>query len=152
VTRSKISSRGRESTSDLEQDVAIEVLQSLAHHEWRGKSAFVGWLRRLVADEVIDAARYHAAQRRDPAREAPVDDRLAGDAGTSPESRLDHVLRLQQLVPLFDQLSLEQAQAVWLYYQGHSHAEIGEVLGVSAEAARKHVARGRAKLVLLMRR
>jgi RNA polymerase sigma factor (sigma-70 family) len=144
--------RGRESTSDLEQEVAIEVLRSLARHEWRGHSAFVAWLRRLAADEVIDAARYHAAQRRDPGRETPADERLAGRPRASPESWLDEARRMHELEQLLDTLPDQQAQAVVLFYQGHSHAEIGAVLGTSAEAARKHVARGRAKLASLTRR
>ncbi len=145
--------RGREATSDLEQEVALEVLRSLAGHEWRGRGAFVAWLRRIAADEVIDVARYHAAARRDPRRETELTDALARPtAATSPEAWIDERRRLRDLEVMLDALPDAQAKAVVLFYQGHSHAEIGEVLGVSAEAARKHVARGRAKLAMLARR
>jgi RNA polymerase sigma factor (sigma-70 family) len=143
--------RGRESTSDLEQQVALEVLRSLPRHEWQGQGAFIAWLRRIATAEVIDAARYHAAARRDPAREAPADERLvAGGAGV--ETFLDEARRLEKLDALLDELTPQQAQAVVLFYRGHSHSEIGEVLGCSEEAARKHVARGRARLTSLASR
>ena len=140
--------RAREESSDLEQNVAIEVLLSLPGQEWRGRRAFLAWLRKIAAAEVIDRARYHGAARRERAREVELEDGL-GRATASPESWVDEQRRLAELEALLDELPVRQAQAVVLFTQGHSHAEIGEVLGCTPEAARKHVARGRAQLASL---
>jgi len=141
--------RAKEATVDLEQDVALAIIRSLAGQRWQGRAAFMGWLRQVARGEVIDTARYHQAARRESAREAPLDEGRAVPARApepSPESRIDLQRQVQALERLLDALPAHQAQAVVLFYQGHSHAEIGLVLGCTAEAARKHVARGRAKL------
>ena len=44
-------------------------------------------------------------------------------------------------------LKSEYGSALLLHYAGYAHGEVGEILGCSAEAARKLVARARAKLV-----
>jgi RNA polymerase sigma-70 factor, ECF subfamily len=139
--------RGREETVDLEQEVALEVLVSLEDQRWQGRSAFLGWLQRVVSREVIDRARYHGAQMRDVNREVELQEIAA--AARSAESQLEASERVIALEKLFDALPPRQAQAVVLMHRGHSLAEIAEVLGCTVEAARKHVARGRAKLVSL---
>ncbi len=141
--------RSREETSDLEQLASMEVLRSLRGQKWQGKRAFLGWLRRVAAGEVIDKARYHQAARRQSNKDLPIDEGRLPQVAASMESRIDEQRQLEQLERLLDELPDKQAQALVLFHQGHSHAEIGEVLEVSAEAARKLVARGRAKLVTL---
>ena len=67
--------------------------------------------------------------------------------GRSPESALDEKRRLERLQGLVDQLKSQYAGALTLYYLGYSHAEVGDLLGCTAEAARKLVTRAEARLV-----
>jgi RNA polymerase sigma factor (sigma-70 family) len=138
--------RRRESTSDVEQDVALEILRSLKNQQWRGKSAFLGWLRRVVVGEVIDVARYHGAKRRQAKDDVTFSEALAAPVRQSVETWLDERRQLAELERRLDTLPANQAEALVLFHQGHTHAEIGEILGCSPEAARKLVARARAKL------
>ncbi len=138
--------RGREDTSDLEQDAALAVLNSLKGQKWRGRRAFVAWLRTIAAGEVIDRVRYHTAQRRNVAQALPLDEQRLHVAARTPESWLDEQRLIHELEKRLDTLPAHHAQALVLHHQGHTHEEIGAVLGVSAEAARKLVARARAKL------
>ncbi|MBN1960297.1 MAG: sigma-70 family RNA polymerase sigma factor [Deltaproteobacteria bacterium] len=141
----------REDTSDIEQNVALKILGSLGDFQWQSKSAFISWLRRLVSDAIIDISRFQNAQRRNANYEVLIDEDLVKFPNCSPETWLDENRRLKQLEYVLDQLSDQQAQCLILHYQGHTHAEIGEVFNISAEAARKQVARSRAKLVTLLR-
>ncbi len=139
--------RAREETADLEQEVALRVLTSLGKQQWRGRSAFLAWLKQLALGEVIDRVRYHAAARRAVAAEVELEEDAVAQAKRSPESLMDEQARLHELERRLEALPDKQALAVMLFHQGHSHAEIGAVLGCSEEAARKQVARGRARLV-----
>lgn len=140
----------REEPNDLLQGIAIEILENLPRHKWQGRSAFVAWMRRLAEAVVIDAARYHHAQRRDPRVETPVSMPLPNAPSPhGPESMLDQQRELVQLEVLLEQLKPEYAAAVRLHHMGYSHSEVGDMLGCSAEAARKLVARAESKLLQL---
>jgi len=139
--------REREGTDDLEQEVAIELLESLPKQEWRGQEAFVAWIRRVADCQVIDRQRFHRRAKRD--RRAETSDERADQAPRhrrSMESQLDDSRRTHQLLEQIASLKSEYGAALLLHYQGYSHAQIGETLDCSAEAARKLVARARAKL------
>lgn len=142
--------RAREQTQDLEQEVALEILLALPKQRWQGRQAFKAWMRKLAAAKVIDTHRYHRAQRRDRRVETGVD---RADRGRppqrSPESKADDQRRLEQLSELLNEIKPEYAGAVMLHHLGYAHAEIGEMLECSAEAARKLVSRGEAKLLKL---
>ncbi|MEE8409994.1 MAG: sigma-70 family RNA polymerase sigma factor [Myxococcota bacterium] len=142
--------RAREQTQDLEQEVALEILLALPKQRWQGRQAFKAWMRKLAAAKVIDRHRYHRAKRRDRRMETGIEgaDR-ADNLQRSPESKADDQRRLEQLSELLDAIKPEYAGAVMLHHLGYAHAEIGEMLECSAEAARKLVSRGEAKLVKL---
>ena len=148
--RNSPGARGRDDTSDLEQEIAITVLENISGYQWNGRKAFHAWLRKLAKGELIDRYRYQHAAKRDVALDTgqtalgvqPV-------SGPGAETRAHERGRMAQLQCLLDQLPTAQAQAVMLFHVGHSHQEIGEILDCSAEAARKLVARGRARLVAL---
>jgi RNA polymerase sigma factor (sigma-70 family) len=142
--------RAREQTQDLEQEVALEVLLSLPKQRWQGRQAFRAWIRKLAAAKVVDTHRYHRAKRRDRRMETGLDraDRRGG-GHRSPESVVDDQRALDELSRLLDEIKPEYAGAVMLHHLGYTHAEIGEMLDCSAEAARKLVSRGEAKLLKL---
>ncbi len=142
--------QGRDQTEDLAQEVALEVLRNIPRQHWQGRMAFRSWLRHMAEAKVIDAQRFHLAQKRDQRRETAqshMDD--VRPRGRSPESMIDQDRRMHQLVAWLDELKPEYAGAVMLHHLGYAHAEIGEMLGCTAEAARKLVSRGEAKLVRL---
>ena len=142
----------RDQTDDLAQEVALEVLKNLPRQRWQGRQAFRAWLRCMAEAKVIDAQRYHLAQKRDQRRETSAsraDGFDAAAARRSPESMIDDDRRLERLSRLLETLKPEYAGAVILHHLGYSHREIGEVFGCSPEAARKLVARAEAKLVRL---
>ena len=59
---------------------------------------------------------------------------------------IDDRRRMVELMGNISELKEEYGAALILNYQGYSHQQIGDVLGCSAEAARKLVSRARAKL------
>ena len=46
--RNSPSSRQRDDTMDLEQEIAIAVLENLSEYEWQGRKAFHAWPRRTT--------------------------------------------------------------------------------------------------------
>ena len=148
--RNSPSSRHRDDTMDLEQEIAIAVLENLSEYEWQGRKAFHAWLRKIAKGELIDRYRYQHAQKRNIAMDTgthALQSHPKGGAGL--ETQADVHQKFATLQELLDQLPAAQAQAVMLFHMGHAHKEIGEILDCSAEAARKLVARGRARLVTL---
>lgn len=142
----------REETQDLEQSAAIRILAELGKHEWRGRGAFAAWIRRLAEVEVIDAYRHHSAQKRDAGAEQSGDEeRLVAPMARSFESRFDDQHRLGELLAHVQRLKDEYGAALLMHHMGFSHAEIGETLDCTTEAARKLVSRGRIKLLALMK-
>ena len=138
--------RSRDETADLEQDVAMRILKDLPSHVWHGRKAFAAWICQLATRQVIDNARFHGARKRDPAAEIPLDWH-PGASGRSPESRLDEGRRLLDLQKRLASMKPEYSAALLLHHMGFAHAEIGDLLGCTAEAARKLVCRARLKLV-----
>lgn len=148
--RNTPASQHRDDTTDLEQEIAITVLENLSEYEWQGRKAFHAWLRKLAKGELIDRYRFQRAQKRDAALDTGTGALQAhGQPGAGLETQVDVKQKFQTLHHLLDQLPSAQAQAVMLFHMGHTHKEIGEILDCSAEAARKLVARGRARLVTL---
>jgi len=140
----------REETQDLAQSAAIKVLGELDKHSWQGRSAFAAWVKKLARYEVVDAYRHHSAKKRDAAAELPQSraDR-AVRALRSAESVYDAQHAASRLLDEVRQLKPEYGAALLMHHLGFSHAEIGESLGCTAEAARKLVSRGRTSLLKL---
>lgn len=144
--------RLREATCDLSQDAAIRVLRELPKHGWRGKSAFIAWIRAVASAQMIDEARYHGAQKRNRAVETVADEpNLAAQSARSLESQLDEKDHLRSLSNEIARLKPEYHDALLLCALGGTHEEIGEYLDCSGEAARKLVSRARAALTRVRR-
>ena len=140
----------KEQTVDLQQTAALKVLSELGKHRWQGQSAFTAWVRKLADLEVIDTYRHHHAQKRDAAAEVPADGVLELTApARSAESRMDDHARVNSLLAQVRQLKEEYGAALIMSHMGFTHAEIGETLDCTPEAARKLVSRARVKLVAL---
>ena len=133
---------------DLEQDVAIRLMRSLDKHQWRGRKAFQQWLRLLARGEIVDQIReVQALKRGGDTPHTPLFEDAVGSARAGLETQADQAKRLAWLQAKLDALPFNYAQAIILSTLGHTYSEIGVLLGVSAEAARKLVSRGKAKLL-----
>ena len=138
----------REETQDLEQTAAMKLLSALPKHSWQGGSAFAAWIKKLASNEVLDTYRRHGAQKRDALAETPlIPGRDLPAAARSAESRFDDDQRFAGLMQQVEELKAEYGAALLMHHLGFSHAQIGEALGCTAEAARKLVSRARRKLV-----
>ena len=134
---------------DLEQDVAIRLIKSLDKHEWRGRKAFQQWLRLLARGEVVDQIREVQALKRggNAHHSTAVEESLpANKPGL--ETSADRQRQLDILQTQLDELPLNYAQAIILSVLGHTYPEIGLILDVTPEAARKLVSRGKEKLLV----
>jgi RNA polymerase sigma-70 factor (ECF subfamily) len=140
--------RGLHETEDIVQVALVRALARLREFEPRHEGAFLGYLRTTVVNEIRQAIR--AAGRRPTS--APLDERLADVASTPLENAMKSEL-LDRYETALDGLKLEQREAVvlWLEFR-FSHEDIAAAMGrPSANAARKLVDRGLARLAEAMR-
>lgn len=147
--------RLRESHSDLVQTVCRQLVADLEDFRGEDERAFQAWLSQLALHKLTERARYHAAERRDPAREielADADVLLASYATLSSPSR-DAVAREQvaRIERAFDALSDDHREVITLACLLElQHRDIAERLGRSEEAVRQLLARARARLAMLL--
>jgi RNA polymerase sigma factor (sigma-70 family) len=125
----------------LAQDVAQRVFITLARkaRALSGQRALVGWLYTAARYEGARAVRSEMRRRR---REAGAAVMETSDSTTVPEEQLRTVLD-----EAMTQLGGTEREAVLLrFFSGHSFADIGRVLQISEDAARKRVDRALDKL------
>ncbi|MBL9207621.1 MAG: sigma-70 family RNA polymerase sigma factor [Opitutaceae bacterium] len=126
--------------ADASQEVFCRLAREagrLVHHP-----SLAGWLHTTTRHVAIDMIR---SDQRRKVREKEAQTRLGLDLDPStPESGA----ALQCLLdPAMDQLGSKEREAVLLrYFEGRSFTEVGRVLGLSEEAARKRVERALARL------
>lgn len=150
AVRGRKSRMGRaiDDTADLEQAAAMRVLLELPKHTWQGTGQFAAWVKTLASLEVIDNVRHVRAQKRDRGQDTSLsraDDDV--EPRRSAESVFDDQRRFDALLKQVAALKPDQAAAVLMHHMGFSHAEIGDALDCSAEAARKLVSRAHRKLI-----
>lgn len=144
----------RESIDDLAQSVCREVLADLDTLEFRGEEAFRSYLFLQATRKVVDRHRYHHQPRRDAGRTDPLPDetRQIEDAGIySPlATPSQHAGAREQLLRV-QQLPESQRDAILLTrIAGLSYAEVAAHTGVSESALRGLIARGLARLTVLL--
>jgi RNA polymerase sigma-70 factor (ECF subfamily) len=69
--------RARASEEDVLQETLLEACRSYASFRPAGEDSFRRWLFSIAENRIKDLHKYHAAQRRHPAREAPTDSERA---------------------------------------------------------------------------
>jgi RNA polymerase sigma-70 factor (ECF subfamily) len=111
----------RADAEDIAQQACIKLAQSLA--QYRFQAAFSSWLYRLVVSCAQD---WQRAQRRHLHAELPDDE---PDAGSG---RAEDAVHLGQLLEQLDELGAGMREtALLVHAEGLSHAEAGDILGVS---------------------
>jgi RNA polymerase sigma-70 factor (ECF subfamily) len=152
--------RAREESQDIVQSVCRQTLQSLGTFRYEGEAAFKDWLYTTALNKLIDKTRHHRAQRRDVAREEPLE-RPAGEADESlseiygslvtPSRDADAREQVRRFEEAFAELPEDYREVIVLARMvGLRHAEIAERLGRSEGAVRNLLYRGLARLSWLV--
>jgi RNA polymerase sigma-70 factor (ECF subfamily) len=146
----------RESVRDLVQSVCREVPTDLADFEYRGEESFRAWLFLMASRKLVDRHRYYRQDKRDVRAEE-----LAGDAAESLVQRYASICTpsrqasAQEYIVLIEDalgsLPPAQREAILLSRIAEvSYAEIARQKGCDESAVRRLVARGLARLSLLL--
>ncbi len=125
---------------DIVQDILVRVHKGLA--TLRDEESFGGWVYRIAARSLADAAK---AQAREPLAQSAE---LADVAGRGPEEATDLQLELGECVALFvARLPSPYREAITLTeLQGLTQKEAAEMLGISLSGMKSRVQRGREKI------
>lgn len=150
---------GRVSASDVLQEAYIDALRRIHHYFDKPQQSFLGWLRLIVRQRLVEVHRQHLAEKRDVSREHPLDHPLqAGEdsfaiaaaiAGqlSSPSQavrRHEHQRLIQQALEQMDPLDREVLAL--RHFEELSNSETAAVLGIEPPAASKRYVRALARL------
>lgn len=126
---------------EIEQQVRIRLWKAIQ----RDRSGAFGasYIQRIVASVAIDAMRRARVR---PSEPGPEDDergmdRLDADTA-QPDATASDDQRVRILARCMDELPSRRRLPISLHLEGHTFREIGEMIEVSEEAARKLVSRG----------
>jgi RNA polymerase sigma factor (sigma-70 family) len=84
------------STGDIVQEVFLEVVRGLGDVKCPNETEFAGWLAAQVQRRLIDAYRFHAAQRRDARRNLAIESGHGGAAAARDLSPSQHAIQLER--------------------------------------------------------
>jgi RNA polymerase sigma-70 factor, ECF subfamily len=146
--------RARVESRDILQASLLKSLQRFGDFRGADGRALMAWLARIAEREVIDRADYEGRQRRDAARETPLDSSpdLAARV-TSVLSRVIRNERAEQLEAAMETLSDAHREVILLRkFEDLSFPEIATRLGKSEDACRMLFARALTALTLALTR
>lgn len=126
--------------ADVEQEVRIRLWKAISRD--RSGAFHASYVQRVVATTVIDALRRAEVRATEP---LPEDDDEPGhwpESGISPEQSASDEERMSGLQRCLAEIPERRRLPITLHLQGYSLQEIADVVGTSAEAARKLVTRG----------
>lgn len=140
----------RESNADLVQSVCREVLEQVAkdRFEFKSDAELRKWLFTAAQHKIQHRRRYWRAERRDPERERtePCDPRTQLTPSRDAAAR-EELARLERAL---DDLPARDLEIVRLaQFEGRSHAEIAERVGVTEAYSRVLLSRALARLATL---
>jgi RNA polymerase sigma-70 factor (ECF subfamily) len=150
--------RGKLDASDLVQQTLLEAHRKRGQFRGGGDAELAGWLRRMLAYGIADAARGFARAKRNVAHEQAIEDAssrleamLAADQ-SSPSERADRGEQLLRLAAALAGLPDDQRRAVEMrHLQGQPVAAIAAELGRSETAGGGLLRRGMMRLRELLR-
>jgi RNA polymerase sigma-70 factor (ECF subfamily) len=157
--------RERVESGDILQETFIAAVRSIESFEMREEASLINWLSRLAERQIIAAADFHGAKKRDSRRDVPLSG-PAGDSQTVSVSRgledgrepgpLDRIADAEEQAHVescLEHLPEEYRELILLRnYAGASWESIAEETGrPSAEAARMMYARALVELGKLLR-
>ena len=145
--------RNKLEASDIVQDVLLQAHVARAQFRGHTPEEFAGWLRRILANKLVDAERRFGRKKRDAVLEASyretIDDsadriiRIPSRPQSSPSQRLLRHERELLLVAALDSLPEDQRTAVELRYLGElSLEEISTIMDRSKPSVAGLLRRG----------
>ncbi|MFD8479210.1 RNA polymerase sigma factor SigM [Kitasatospora sp. NPDC059673] len=141
----------REEAADALQDALVSAFRAAAG--FQGRSAVTTWLHRIVVNACLDRARRGAVRRAESLDQHPGGPPEAA-LGTS-EGAESHAVRAETRREVADALAGlpadQRAALVLVDMQGYPVAEAAAVLGVPVGTVKSRCARGRARLLPLLR-
>jgi RNA polymerase sigma-70 factor (ECF subfamily) len=144
--------RSRLESRDILQTTLLKSLEHLEDLKGNQTRSLMAWLARIAEHEIRDGADFHHRQRRDAARELPLDDDAPLPALT--RSALSRVIldeRATRLEAALETLSADHREVILLRkFEELSFSEIGTRLGKSDDACRMLLARAMTALTLAM--
>jgi RNA polymerase sigma-70 factor, ECF subfamily len=142
--------RSRLESRDILQASLLKSLEHLADLKGTETRSLMAWLARIAEHEIRDRADFHHRDRRDAAREMPLDDEAPVPSLT--RSALSRVIlgeEAQRLEDALESLSPQHRDVILLRkFEDLSFAEIGARLRKSEDAARMLLARAMTALTL----
>ncbi|MFF0116228.1 RNA polymerase sigma factor SigM [Streptomyces prasinus] len=139
----------REEAADAVQDALVSAYR--AAHTFRGQSAVTTWLHRITVNACLDRARKAASRKTSPVEDTERLDQLLEphESASAPAERNDlH----RQLIEAMGTLPPDQRAALVLVdMQGYPVAEAARLLDVPTGTVKSRCARGRARLLPLLR-
>ncbi|MEU1509105.1 RNA polymerase sigma factor SigM [Kitasatospora sp. NPDC005748] len=140
----------REEAADALQDALVSAFR--AAHTFQGRSAVTTWLHRIVVNACLDRARRTAARRTKPLDDDPQRlDAMVGSAEPADSPVVRAELHREVAAALGELAPEQRAALVLVDMQGYPVAEAAELLGVPVGTVKSRCARGRARLLPLVR-
>jgi RNA polymerase sigma-70 factor (ECF subfamily) len=128
---------------DLVQDMLLAIWMALG--SYRGDSS----LRTFIAAIAQKRAISHVTRRAREPRQEALPDHLVSAALAPDEVAVQNDLK-EHLVRSIQKLPIPQREAIVLCFEGFSYGEVGQVLGISTNAAMLRCQRAKATLTAMM--
>jgi len=134
----------REEAEDITQEVFIKVYNNL--YKYNGSSRLITWILKIAVNEF--KTQYKKRKRANYTNHEELFKDIPCDISDLPEVALEMKESGSELMMVLESISLEQKNALILrYIQGFSFKEVGEIMGISTEAAKMRVQRAKENLV-----
>jgi len=145
--------RAKLDPSDVAQEALLKAQKALGTFEPRGEAELAAWLRKVLVNTLIDAARRYAGAGRDVGLERSLEASVEGSASrlegwlaaehSSPPEKAERQEQLERLAEGLAALPEDQRRAVELkHLRGWSLEEIGRDMGRSVTAVAGLLRRG----------
>jgi RNA polymerase sigma-70 factor, ECF subfamily len=142
--------RGRLESRDILQSTLLKSFQKMSEFRGRETRSLMAWLARIAEHEIRDCADHQHRQRRDAAREMPLDDAMPVAAIT--RSALSRVIldeNARRLEEAIEALSPDHRDVILMRkFEDLSFGEIASRTGRSEDACRMLLARAMTALTL----
>jgi RNA polymerase sigma-70 factor (ECF subfamily) len=142
---------GKVGASDLVQDTILRGYEHFGSFEGTTREQLARWLRQILLNHARNAAKSFAAEKRDVAREQPLDSRINLDCGASPSGEVLAGERHELLQIALGRLPPELRLVIELRHREDlSFADIARRIAKSEDTARRLWARAIRQLQLAM--
>jgi RNA polymerase sigma-70 factor (ECF subfamily) len=151
--------RAKVDPADIVQQTMLEAHRDIKAFRGTTEAELYGWLKTILIRNLLNAARHHGAEMRDPGREQAIADRMEQSSlrleqflaseQTSPSQQAIHNEQVERLLTGLAQLLEGERAAILLkHFQDWSLAKISAHLGRPPDAVAGLLKRGLKKLRL----